>query len=138
MIRIVLDTNIIISAFGWRGNEYNILQKTMNKELLLILSPEILDEYKRVLLLQRLGFEEQEVEEFITALLEIAEFVIPAFEQSSIFIRDAADAKFIVCAIEGKADYVITGDDDLLVLEKYNSIHIVSSKNFLEMLGKNN
>ncbi|MBS3137713.1 putative toxin-antitoxin system toxin component, PIN family [Candidatus Woesearchaeota archaeon] len=139
MIRIVLDTNIIISAFGWSGNEYNILQKVMNKELLLVLSPEILDEYKRILLLQRLEFQEDEVEEFISALLEVAELIYPIYnKQSSIAIRDKDDIKFIICAIESKADYIITGDNDLLVIDKYNSIQIISSKNFLETLEKNN
>ena len=139
MIKIVLDTNIIISAFGWRGNEYNILQKVMNKELLLVLSPEILDEYKRILLLQRLEFQEDEVEEFISALLEVAELIYPIYnKQSSIAIRDKDDIKFIICAIESKADYIITGDNDLLVIDKYNSIQIISSKNFLETLEKNN
>ena len=139
MIKIVLDTNIIISAFGWSGNEYNILQKVMNKELLLVLSPEILDEYKRILLLQRLEFQEDEVEEFISALLEVAELIYPIYnKQSSIAIRDKDDIKFIICAIESKADYIITGDNDLLVIDKYNSIQIISSKNFLETLEKNN
>ena len=139
MIRIVLDTNIIISAFGWSGNEYNILKKVMNKELLLVLSPEILDEYKRILLLQRLEFQEDEVEEFISALLEVAELIYPIYnKQSSIAIRDKDDIKFIICAIESKADYIITGDNDLLVIDKYNSIQIISSKNFLETLEKNN
>src|SRR3989338_1345983 len=138
MIRIVLDTNIIISAFGWSGNEYNILQKVMNKELLLVLSPEILDEYKRILLLHRLEFQEDEVEEFISALLEVAELIYPIYnKQSSIAIRDKDDIKFIICAIESKADYIITGDNDLLVIDKYNSIQIISSKNFLETLEKN-
>ena len=139
MIKIVLDTNIIISAFGWSGNEYNILQKVMNKELLLVLSPEILDEYKRILLLQRLEFQEDEVEEFISALLEVAELIYPIYnKQSSIAIRDKDDIKFIICAIESQTYYIITGDNDLLVIDKYNSIQIISSKNFLETLEKNN
>ena len=51
--------------------------------------------------------------------------------------RDIRDDKFLACAVEAKADYIVTGDEDLLVLNGHEGIKIVTPRKFLEVLSKN-
>lgn len=55
-------------------------------------------------------------------------------EQGLSVSRDPKDDKFLEVAVEGRADVIVTGDEDLLVLDPYESIPIVGAREFLEML----
>ena len=133
-MRIVLDTNIFISALGWKGgNEYNLVQKCFRKELTLICSPEILEEFKVVSLRPKFGFSPEEIDEFISALIEISEIVEPE-EQFKIIASDPDDNKFLDAAVAGKAKFIVSGDRHLLDLKEFRGIRILKSADFLDLL----
>ncbi len=133
-LQLVVDTNILISALGWKGGKpYQLLQKCFNGELVLVLSPDIIEEFKEVALRPRLGFSPEEVDEFISALLEISHVVQP--EKIPVYVlEDPDDDKIIAAAIAGKAHYLVSGDRHLLKLKQIKGIAILSPAEFLKFV----
>lgn len=133
-MRIVLDTNVLVSALGWKGgNEYNIAQKCFRKELILVCSLEMLEELKTVSLRPKFGFSPEEIDEFILALIEVSEIVEPR-EQFKIITSDFSDNKFLDAAVAGKAKFIVSGDKHLLDLRGFKGIKIVKPADFLALL----
>lgn len=124
MLRIVPDTNVLISALIVEGNEYRLIEKCFKRKILLITSADVLDEFKEVALRPKFGFTEEKVDDFVNALIEAAEVVMP-IERISGVCRDPDDNKLLEAALEGKADYIISGDKDLLILKKFRNVKLV-------------
>ncbi|HLC57584.1 MAG TPA: putative toxin-antitoxin system toxin component, PIN family [Candidatus Nanoarchaeia archaeon] len=133
MIKAVLDTNILISALGWDIKQGLILNHCLDNKFKLVISPEILKEIKDVLFRERFEFiDKDKKDEFLMLLVELAEIVIP--EKKIDVCRDKEDNKFIELAVTAKADYIVSGDCDLLELKMYSGIKIISSESFLRVL----
>ncbi|MBI2659637.1 putative toxin-antitoxin system toxin component, PIN family [Candidatus Woesearchaeota archaeon] len=75
-------------------------------------------------------------EESIQELIDILMIYCHVVDVTSKFdiVRDKKDNKIVECAFDGKADYIVTGDPDLLVLKEFKGIKIVKAKDFLEMV----
>ena len=132
MVRIVPDTNIIISSVFWRGNPYEIIRRGILRKYQLITSAEILDEVVDKLR-NKFKFPGGNIQEFIDILLTYCHVVKPANKFD--VMRDKKDNKIIECAFDGKAEYIVTGDPDLLDLKEFRGIKIIKAKEFLETLG---
>ena len=132
MIRVVLDTSTLISAIGWKESKpRQILNKCLDKEFILLISPDCLEELKNVLFRKKFDFVDKDIKgELLLLLSGIAEIVIPKTHIS--ICRDKKDNKFIELATDGKADYIIASDDDLLSLKKVNNIKIINPAEFLK------
>jgi putative PIN family toxin of toxin-antitoxin system len=138
-MRVVLDTNVVVSATLIRGkNEDRILRAWRRGAFELVLSPQILDEMGQVLFYERLQQRQWTTQEEIVALLQ-------AFAQESILVsgrvavkasRDPEDDKFLGAAVEGRARYVVSGDQDLLEMKAYRGIRIVRPAVFLDILTR--
>jgi len=126
-LKIVADTNVLISALGWQSNEFKLIEKCMKKEINLIISLEIIEEFRKVAIRPKFDFSLDEIEDFIDALIEVGEVVQPQ-ERVKIVEDDPSDNKIIECALEGKANYIVTGDAHLLKLKEINGIKIVKSR----------
>jgi len=131
-IKIVADTNTLISAFGWEGNEYQLIEKCLLGEVTMVLSLNILKEFKDVAKRPKFGFGDEDIDEFIDALIRICVVVQP--EKKLEVSRDPKDNIILECAISGNVDYIVSGDDDLLDLEEYGGIGIVNAKEVLELI----
>ena len=131
MIRVLPDTNIIISSVFWRGNPYEVIRRGILGGYKLVISAEILDEVVDKLR-NKFQFPEESIQELIDILMTYCHIV----EVTSKFdvVRDKKDNKIIECAFDGKVDYIVTGDPDLLVLKEFKGIKIVKAKEFLEMI----
>ena len=131
MIRVLPDTNIIISSVFWRGNPYEVIRRGILGGYKLVISAEILDEVVDKLR-NKFQFPEESIQELIDILMTYCHIV----EVTSKFdvVRDKKDNKIIECAFDGKVDYIVTGDPDLLVLKNFRGIKIVKAKEFLEMI----
>ena len=129
MIRVLPDTNIIISSVFWRGNPYEVVRKGILGEYQLVISAEILDEVVDKLR-NKFKFPEESIQELIDILMTYCHIV----DVTSKFdvVRDKKDNKIVECAFDGKVNYIVTGDPDLLVLKKFKGIKIVKAKDFLE------
>lgn len=127
--RVVIDTNIFISAILYGGNAEKILRLFQDSNITLIVSPETTVELFTKL--QKFSVDRQLMED-LDAILDAHTFkVIPKRKIKR--SRDPADDIFLEAAVAGRADYIITGDKDLLVLHHIDSIRIVSPKEFLDI-----
>lgn len=133
MIGVVLDTSTLVSAIGWKASKpRKILDKCLRKELILLTSPKCLEELKDVLFRKKFDFISKDTkEELLLLLSDIAEIVIPKTRIN--ICRDKKDNKFIELALYGKANYIVSSDDDLLALKMVNNIEIINPSKFLKL-----
>ncbi|MDI6721173.1 MAG: putative toxin-antitoxin system toxin component, PIN family [Candidatus Aenigmarchaeota archaeon] len=124
MTRVVPDTNIIISAIFWSGKPYKVISSGLRGEYQLVTSPEIIDEVLTKLR-NKFQFPEDKIEEQANILMSLFHMIIPITKID--IVRDKSDNKIIECAVDGKADFIVTGDPDLLTLKEYNGIRILTA-----------
>ena len=125
MKRVVLDTNILISAFFWNGNERQVLLKCRMNNLKSVLSSEILDETKRVLQ-KKFALPQEKIDEFIRDVLLFSEIVVIKGD-IDVIKEDPSDNIVLETAIRGNADIIITGDNHLLKIKVHKGITIVQA-----------
>lgn len=138
-MRVVLDTNVVISATLIRGgNEDRILRAWQRGAFELVLSPQILDEMGRALSYEKLRkFQWMKEREIITLLQTLAQESVLVSGRVTVKVsRDPEDDKFLAAAIEGQAQYVVSGDRDLLDVKVYRGIRIVRPAVFLRILRR--
>jgi len=145
MIRGVLDTNVWVSAMLSPGNPpAKILELALTGKMQLIISPGIIREIVRVLeypkvkkALKKHHITFQEVEDVIIKLLKVV--LITSGEILAEGVSDdPADDMIIACALEGRADFIISGDHHLTDLKNYQGIKIVAPSTFLALIAKLN
>lgn len=126
-MRVVLDTNVIIAAFAARGLCAEVFEVCLTDHSI-ILSEHILSEVSEKLI-DKIRLPQNFVQEIIDYLREQAEIVNPEEIKESI-CRDKDDIPIIGTALSGNVRFVITGDEDLLILKKYKDIEIVTPRKF--------
>lgn len=140
-LRVVVDTNVLVSGlFGIKNSpSFQILKAIRNQKIILVTSPVIIKELEgvigrqRIVKLTKMTGDEQKY--FINELIERSD-VATEKQLSQIVSRDIKDDKFLACAYEAKADYIITGDEDLLILKEYEGIKIVKPREFINLFEK--
>ena len=134
-MRLVLDTNVLISGVFWRGTPHRLLKAWALEQYDLVVSQPILDEYRRTLdeMIGRYG-QADLASRWIGLIATHAEVVAvaPRFRAC----RDADDNKYVDCAVQGGADMLVTGDDDLLVLGNVSKVDILTPAEALKMLTR--
>lgn len=136
-MRIVIDTNVLLSALLWRGTPHTLLELVRTEALVLITSPELLSEFADVI--QRPKFSgilqqaSRTPDRVLTELRRMAEIVIspPLPEPIS---RDPDDDAVLACAIAARVDVVVSGDDDLLALKQFQNIPIPTPAEALQKI----
>lgn len=133
MIKAVLDTNILFSSLFWKGQPRKIVDFAIENKFQAITSTDILEEVKCVL---EEDFPQVPYETRERILRDIISYSIIVIPKKIIVknLRDLKDTKIIACAAEVGADYIVTGDKDLLVLKKYAGIKIVTAREFMGIL----
>ena len=128
--RVVFDTNILFSAFGWRGSPYECVQLARQKKIIAITCPEILQELEDKLFFKR----EMSMANVARTLTEISVFceMVAITNELHVITADSKDDKVIECALAGKATHIVTGDRrHLLPLREYKGIIILNPADFL-------
>jgi hypothetical protein len=142
MIRAVLDTNVWVSAILTPGNPpARILEFALTGKMRLLVSPGIIREIGQVLkypkvkkTLRKHRITSQEVDAVILKLLKAA-IITPGEILAEAVSADPADDMIIACALEGQADFIISGDHHLTDLEDYQGIKIVAPATFLALIA---
>jgi len=120
--KVVLDTNVYISAYGFGGKPADVLRAAIAGEYTLLASPAILagvaDKLYSVL-----GYDDDHVRAGIMQISRIAEIVRP--EPHLTVVADEPDNRILECATEGEADVIVSGDHHLLDLGAYHGIRIL-------------
>jgi putative PIN family toxin of toxin-antitoxin system len=132
-MKVVIDTNIWIS-YLLGGLLQRIDEKILSKEVKAVVSDEMLKELSEVLSRPRFKniFTAGRIKELFSLLDSYAIVVSPSQKVS--VCRDEKDNFLLEVALEGEADYLITGDEDLLVLNPFHNIRIVRPKDFEEIV----
>lgn len=130
--RIVLDTNVIVSAVLMKQSVARQAFDKARTDGVLLLSPATLDELNSVLRREKFDkyLREEERLQFLGALVSEATFVEVTVTITD--CRDPKDNKFLEVAVSGNADWIISGDQDLLILDPFHEISIISPRAFLE------
>ena len=142
MIRAVLDANVLISAIiSGLGPPAQILAAWRSEQIQPVLSIAILKEIDRVLRYPRIAryhrWSEDRIKMFIEDLAGLASLT-PGMLNLSVIEEDPSDNRYLECAVEGKAAYIVTGDQHLLSLETYQGIQILNPRAFLRVLEGQN
>jgi uncharacterized protein len=128
---IVLDANVIISAFLFKKGKPRQVLEIAKNNYLIILSDSIIQELREVL--HRPKFDRYLAldirEDLLNTLIESSLIIQP--DEVIIECRDPKDNKYLELAVSGNAHYIITGDDDLLVLNPFREIKIIKVDDFL-------
>ncbi len=136
-MKITVDTNVLISSTFWAGCSDIILKKAENKEIELLISKEILEEFSRVLnyeeIQQKIKNKNLEMRRTIEKIISISTIIEP-IKKLNIVKDDPDDNKILECAFEGKVKYIISQDNHLLKLKEFEGIKIVSPEEFLNIL----
>ena len=137
MTRVVLDSNVLVSALISPGGvPARVLDLWRGDQFVLLVSEPILDELARVLAqpkLRRYGLSASRVARVMRCLRQFA-IVVEADPGVGEVVRDQDDQKFVDCAVVGRADYLVTGDQDLLSLGRHAGIAIVSPAAFVSAM----
>lgn len=133
-IGVVLDTNVLVSALGFGGPPLDALLRSFEDDVRVLASEETLAELERVMEYERLPFTAAERVQFLTILRNEADVLQP--DTSIDVVRDADDDAFLELAVAGDADYVVSGDSDLLDLEQYEGVDVVSPDEFVALIDE--
>ena len=129
--KIVLDTSVLLSALMFAGgNSDLIFQKIRRGELSLITSSFILQEF-RIFIKQKLKYKNEEIEDIVKNISKIGKVVEP-HHRVRVFPEKKKTNKILDCAVEGKANFIISIDSkQLQPIKKYEGIWILSPAVFL-------
>jgi len=139
-LKIVIDANLFASALiKPNSNPGEILDLIKQNQVELILSPAIIREIKRILLYPKLQKYHrktaQEIDAYFEDILMFA-WIVEGKEDIDIIKDDPTDNKYLACAYEGEADYIVSGDHHLLGIKTYKGIEILKVKSFLNIWKK--
>ena len=129
-MRLVLDTNVIISGVYFSGPPYDILDAWRRGRIELVISAEILDEYRRVGEQLAKQFPGDQVEAFLE-LLTLRGRIVNAPPLKENVCSDPDDDKFLACAIASGTRIICSGDKALLKASGYKGITVLNPKNFV-------
>jgi len=132
--RVVLDTSVLISALLFKGELSRLVVQWQMGVFIPVISKETFEELEAVLGYPKFRLSNEEKR------LILREEILPFFEVMEVrdkvtgICRDPADDKFISCAVSAGADFIVTGDKDLMAVKRYRSVKIVSASDFLKMM----
>lgn len=132
MIRAVLDTNVLISALFWRGAPHRVVQRGLGGDFVILISRHIVDETLRKLV-SKFVFPFSDALEYIETIVVNAR-LIDQVSVVRVVAADPADNAIVACAVDGNADYIVTGDQDILSLKQFRSIRMITPNSFLKLL----
>jgi putative PIN family toxin of toxin-antitoxin system len=138
-LKAVLDTNVLVSGLlGEHSPPSQVVDAWLDGRFTLVTSLYQVEEVNHVLsyprIARRIRLEDAELEMILAALLVESEVVSGHLQLSGV-TRDPKDDAIVACAVEGGADYLVSGDQDLLVLGEYEGIRAITPRRFLELLN---
>lgn len=137
-MRVVLDTNIIVSAFLVAlGTPARIVAAWRAQRFELVVSPALLAEYEAALNYDRVrrrhGLSPEQIAREVQVIGEVALVVEPT-NVLAVIADDPDDDHVLACAVAGEADYIVSGDPHILALREYQGIRVLSPRAFVAVL----
>lgn len=129
-MKIVIDTNVLISGVFFGGFPREILNAVVGQKITAYATAEIISEYEEVVQ-EMIDRKQGHINKTILSpLIKVMEIIEPITQVE--ICRDFDDNKFLGCAKDSHALYIVSGDKDLLIIKKYENIQIVTAKEFYE------
>jgi len=136
IIRIVVDTNVVISGLLFEGIPGKIIKLSERDNIQLLVSGDIVNEYLKVLSYPKFDLNEDEISYLLYHILLPQSEVIETHAPIHVIIKDdPSDDKFLICAATGNAQYLISGDTHLTSLGRYLQTLIVTPLEFIKKMG---
>ena len=129
-MKVVLDTNVFVSGVFFSGPPYQILKAWRDGKIQLVVSPEILDEYRRVgeiLAEDHPNIDLKPVLDYVIRNAEV--YAAPPLPES--VCEDPDDDKFLACALASESTVIVSGDRHLLKVSGYRKIEVLKPRNFV-------
>jgi len=130
-LKIVIDTNVLISGIFFSGPPYEILCKWWEGKLDILITKKILEEYKRVGIKLSDKFPGLDIIGILDLIERKSEIIEIRIKVSNV-CSDPDDDKFIECAINGDCKFIISGDKHILSVSGYNEIHVLKPRDFVD------
>ncbi len=134
--RVVLDCNVVISALLFKGRISSIDESWKSGAFQLVACKEMLEEWARVLAYPKFGLSEEDIHYILEK--EIVHYVEPVRIKDipDVIKEDPQDNVYLVCAEEGHAEFLVSGDAHLLALQSFRNSAIITPAKFLSLLGE--
>jgi putative PIN family toxin of toxin-antitoxin system len=130
-MKVVLDTNVLISGIFFHGPPYKILKAWQEKKLTIVITQEILLEYQRVSDELSEEFTNIQINQILDLITTHAE-VVDTKDIEVAICKDPDDNKFVVCALASKTRFIVSGDRHLLEISGYKGINVLSPCNYVD------
>jgi uncharacterized protein len=135
--KVVIDTNVLVSALLFEGITNRLVPLWHTEKFVYLISKPILEEYIQTLSYPKFQLTEKEIKFLIEDnLLPFIKPITTTSWQGIPKLKDVSDRKFLQCAVAGKANYLITGDKELLSLREIKKTKIVSPRDFLYTMSR--
>jgi putative PIN family toxin of toxin-antitoxin system len=128
-VKAVFDTNVLVAAFVSEGVCSKLLTRARKRQFQLFVSHFILQEFERVLI-RKLKVSRDEARDAVSLVSEAADVILHPPDLDTFICRDSNDDKVLACSLAAEADYLVTGDADLLALRSFRSTLIISPRDF--------
>lgn len=135
-MRVVIDTNVLISGIFFKGIPYEILKSWQRGKFKLAISKDILVEYQRVS--EELNKKFPKIE--ISKIIELITLNSEIFDDKKFQVTECSDSddnKFLSCALAGNCKIIVSGDKHLLVMNGFKGLEILKPRDFYERFLKN-
>jgi uncharacterized protein len=137
MVRVVVDTNVLVSGIlVEEGACAKILQAARGGRILMILSPAILAEFEMVIRRSHIAGKypaaRDRAHDFVLFLIANAEFVEGDVKRTGLVAADPKDDMVVACALEGNAEFIVSGDQHLTDLNEFEGIPILPPSVFVK------
>ncbi len=136
LTRFVLDTNVLVSIAWPKGRSHRLVTAWKEGRCRPLVSEEIFDEYLRVLSYPKFRLLPDDVRHILEAEWRPYAELVRVRTRLHVVAEDPSDDKFLECAVDGQADWVVTGDRHLLGLRVFRGIRIGSPSEFLQAIGR--
>ena len=136
-MRIVVDTNVILSGLLWLGTPHELIKKIHSGQVELVMSPALMDEFantiKRPKFAAILARTTRSSDQIVQQLRVLADIVAaPPLPRQ--ICRDADDDAVLACAAASGAELIVSGDKDLLILGAFLGVRIVNAAEALRLV----
>lgn len=140
-MRLVLDTNIVVSALLWKGSPHALLAEVRERPAVtLYTSARLLAELADILFREKLATfvraSGQTPDALMQTYLNVARIITTPQAILRVVARDPDDDHVVACALAAQTDLVVSGDGDLLELKAYRGIRIVNAVEALRLIGQ--
>ena len=130
-MRVVFDTNVLVAAFAANGLCAKLVRRANKRDFTLLLCPVIVEELRAVLK-KKLSAMEEEIQNAVALILEagILAEIFPDPAKTPRVVKDPNDDLILFCAVMNEAEFLVSGDQDLLAIQKHGKTKIIAPRGF--------